>query len=109
MKLSDLKTVDQVIADRRTDDPEFASAWDASAFARKVAVAVVRYREGCGMSQRDLARATGIKQPAIARLENGEHTPTFPTLAKLTAGTGLAFHVDVAAGGVDLVGTQLVA
>jgi ribosome-binding protein aMBF1 (putative translation factor) len=102
MKLSDLKDIDQVIEERRRDDPEFRAEWDAAAFARKVALAVVRYRTEHGISQRDLARATGIKQPAIARLENGEHTPTFPTLVKLTASTGLAFHLDVAAGDVEM-------
>lgn len=36
------------------------------------------------ISQRDLAEATGIRQPMIARLERGGQTPTVTTLLKLT-------------------------
>jgi len=35
------------------------------------------------MSQRDLARETGIKQPQIARLEKGDQLPTLDTLWRL--------------------------
>ncbi|MDQ7903181.1 helix-turn-helix transcriptional regulator [Phytohabitans sp. ZYX-F-186] len=103
MKLSDLKTVDQLIEERREKDAEFREIWDSTAFARQVAIIVVRYRTERGLSQRELARLTGLQQPAIARLENGETEPRLQTLAKLTAATGLSFHLDVVRGGVELV------
>ncbi|GAA2706986.1 helix-turn-helix domain-containing protein [Actinoplanes palleronii] len=103
MKLSDLKAVEEVIEDRREADPEFQDEWDRTAFAREVAVAVVRYRAGHDLSQRKLAEVTGLKQPAIARLEKGEEAPGLATLARLTRATGLSFRVDIANGSAGLV------
>jgi predicted transcriptional regulator len=36
-----------------------------------------------------------MSQPAIARLEIGEHEPTFATLSKLSRGLGINFHIDI--------------
>jgi hypothetical protein len=59
MKLSELRTLGQVI-DRQREDPEFREAWDRSAFAREVAARVVRYRAERGLTQLELARAAGM-------------------------------------------------
>ncbi len=103
MKLSDLKTNAQVVAERRATDPEFRAEWDRTAFAREVAITVLKYRTDRNLSQRGLADAAGLTQPVIARLEVGEHPPSLATLAKLSRATGLVFHVQVAAGAVELV------
>ncbi|GAA2900705.1 hypothetical protein Acy02nite_85270 [Actinoplanes cyaneus] len=103
MELSDLKPVDEVIEERRENDAEFRDAWDRTAFAREVALAVVKYRTERGLSQRKLAELTGLQQPAIARLEKGEETPGLATLARLTRATGLTFRVDIANGSAGLV------
>ncbi len=44
----------------------------------------------------------GMKQPVIARLERGEQPPSLATLARITAGTGIEFHLDVRDGAVAL-------
>jgi transcriptional regulator with XRE-family HTH domain len=36
-----------------------------------------------------------MKQPAIARLESGDHNPSIETLWKLATGLGIEFHIDV--------------
>jgi transcriptional regulator with XRE-family HTH domain len=41
------------------------------------------------MTQRDLARATGVAQPAIARIERGAVSPSIDTLERLLAATGV--------------------
>jgi predicted transcriptional regulator len=51
-------------------------------------------RRRAGMSQRELARSTGVAQPAIARIERGCVSPTIETLERLLAGTG--FNLEVA-------------
>ncbi len=107
MKLSNMRTVDQVVQENRRQDPEFREQWDRTAFAREVAITVVRYRAARGMSQRDLAAITGLAQPAIARLEKAEHQPSLETLAKLSVGTGLEFRVGVARGAVELLGAPV--
>ena len=67
------------------------------------AARMVRYaRRRAGMTQRDLARATGMPQPAIARIERGVVSPSIATLDRLLAGTGLMLEASPALGiGVD--------
>jgi len=103
MKLSELKSVDQIIAERQASDRGFADEWDRAAFARQVAITIVSYRSKLGLTQRELADLTGLKQPAIARLELGEAVPSLATLAKLSRATGLEFQVEVAEGEVGLL------
>ena len=50
-------------------------------------------RRRVGMSQRDLARITGMPQPAIARIERGAVTPGLDTLERLLAGVGMTLEV----------------
>ena len=77
------------------EDETFKARWEETAFARQVALAVVRYRASHGLSQAALARLIGVSQPVVARLELGEHTPTWATLERLSRQTGLHFVVDV--------------
>jgi len=59
-------------------------------------------RRRVGMSQRDLARITGMPQPAIARIERGAVTPGLDTLERLLAGIGVTLEVVTRPGiGVD--------
>lgn len=44
---------------------------------------VIQAREKRGLSQSDLAILCGLKQPAIARLENLKSTPQIDTLCKV--------------------------
>ena len=101
MKLSDMTPLDEVIEEHRTD-PEFREMWDKAAFAREVAVRIVAYRTENELTQTQLAKIVGLKQPAIARLEVGEQPPSLTTLAKLSATTGLEFRVEVSHGAVAL-------
>ncbi len=43
------------------------------------------------MSQKELAELTGLKQPAIARIEKGENSPQLNTLLKLVDSLDLEF------------------
>jgi ribosome-binding protein aMBF1 (putative translation factor) len=102
MKLSDLKSLDQVVDEYRQDE-HFRVEWDRMAFAREVANRVVQYRVDNELSQRDLAKIVDLVQPQIARLEKAEHQPSFETLVKLSRATGLEFHFEVANGGIELI------
>jgi ribosome-binding protein aMBF1 (putative translation factor) len=103
MKISEMKTADQIHEESYRTDPEYRAEWDRTAFARQVAHAVLGYRVERGLTQAALARQVGMTQSVIARLESGDQSPSFATLAKLTAGTGLEFDVRVAAGQVNLM------
>ncbi len=49
---------------------------------------VIEAREARGISQRELAKLSGVKQPAIARLERMQATPQIITLFKLLSPLG---------------------
>ncbi len=46
-----------------------------------------------GISQSELAELTGLKQPAIARIENNENSPQLNTLIKLIDSLDLEFSL----------------
>jgi ribosome-binding protein aMBF1 (putative translation factor) len=105
MKLSDMIPLDQEIEQARQADHGFRKLWDESSFARDVATRVVAYRAANNFSQAQFGRMLGMTQPAVARLESGDETPTLKTLARVSAATGMEFHVAIAPGGVELAAT----
>ena len=50
-------------------------------------------RKRAGMTQQDLAQATGMPQPSIARIEAGSVVPRTATLIALLAATGQKLSV----------------
>ncbi len=50
-------------------------------------------REKKGLSQRDLAEISGLKQPAIARLESLKSTPQIDTLFKVLSPLGYKLDI----------------
>ncbi len=94
MKLSDMKTSKQVLAEDLRD-PEFRRKWGRTAVARAVALKVLTYRTDHGLSQRALAKKLDMTQPQLARLEAGEHNPTIDTLARLAQTLDIEFAFDV--------------
>lgn len=55
--------------------------------------ATVEARKKANISQNELSRRTGIKQPAIARFENGTHSPTINTLIKMLVPMGYTLKI----------------
>ena len=47
--------------------------------------AMIETRKEKNMTQRDLEKLSGVKQPVIARIEKGENSPQVNTLLKLLA------------------------
>lgn len=56
-----------------------------------VIAALITRRNKLKVSQRELARRTGLKQPAICRLESGIGDVTLDTLLKVTEALDLEF------------------
>ncbi len=52
--------------------------------------------------QTQLARQLGMQQSAIARLELDEHEPSIATLAGLSRGLGINFHIAITPDSVSL-------
>jgi DNA-binding XRE family transcriptional regulator len=101
MKLSDLKTHEQVLQESLRD-PTFRREWEQTALARAVAIRLVQYRAEHGLSQSELARALRMQQPAIAHLEAGDHNPSLETLWRLSQGLNITFHIDITPEVLDL-------
>lgn len=102
MKISDLRTAGEIHQEDMHDDPEYAAEYERTRFANEVAIMVVKYRAEHGLSQSDLARELGMRQPNVARLESGEHEPSISTLSRLSRVLDLDFSVDLRGGRVRL-------
>jgi len=50
---------------------------------------LIKRRSKLGMSQTELARRIGTRQPAISRLEKGDYNTTLNTLFRVTEALGL--------------------
>jgi DNA-binding XRE family transcriptional regulator len=74
-------------------NPEFRAEWERLAPARAVAISLVGYRADHGLTQTALGRLLDMSQPAIARLEAGDHLPTLQTLLRLSEMLGLEILV----------------
>jgi transcriptional regulator with XRE-family HTH domain len=59
---------------RHMKDPAFKQAWDDLAAEYDLAAEVIRMRMARNLTQTQLAKLVGTSQPAIARLESGNHT-----------------------------------
>jgi ribosome-binding protein aMBF1 (putative translation factor) len=101
MKLSDMKSARDVLADQ-LKDPAFRAEWERTALARAVATRVVAYRAEHGLSQTQLARKLGVSQPLVARLEAAEHEPTLATLSRLARCLGVEFHIAITPNSLEL-------
>jgi ribosome-binding protein aMBF1 (putative translation factor) len=81
---------------KKLQDPEFRAEWERTAVARAVSEIVLINRERKGLTQSALARAIGVRQPVIARIESGEHVPTIETLIKLANALDIELMVGIA-------------
>jgi DNA-binding XRE family transcriptional regulator len=108
MKLSDLPTHENVLAEHLAADAEYRREWERSALARAVAVKVIAYRAEHELSQTALAKRLKMSQPAVARLESGEHSPTFPMLLRISDALRIELAIDIAPSGQEpqLIGSR---
>jgi ribosome-binding protein aMBF1 (putative translation factor) len=93
-RVSELRTAGQVAAEELAD-PEIRREPKRAALAHAVAMRVIGYRVEHGLSQTGLARLLGMHQPAVARLEAGDHEPSLATLSRLARILGVEFHIDI--------------
>jgi HTH-type transcriptional regulator/antitoxin HipB len=73
--------------------PEAQEAYDAARIRFELGHAVRERREALGMTQAQLAHATGMRQPSVARFEAGGTMPTLPLLERLAVALGMRLHV----------------
>lgn len=84
-----------VVLANTLQNEEFRAEWERLTPARALAIRLIRYRAEHDLTQTGLARLVGMSQPAVARLEIGEHVPTLATLIRLSDALDLEFLIDV--------------
>lgn len=77
------------------NDPEYFSKEDKAEINFEVALIekVKEMRESSGFSQTQLAKASGVKQSAIARMESMKAVPQIDTLIKLLVPMGYTLDI----------------
>ncbi|WP_430785080.1 helix-turn-helix domain-containing protein [Actinoplanes sp. G11-F43] len=70
-----------------------AEAYDAARLAFELGRSVRELRESRGWSQAQLAKASGMTQPAVARFEAGGTVPTLAILERLAAALEMSLKV----------------
>ena len=73
-----IKTLDNIFEKDR-NNPEFLEAYLEE---KAKLVAVLKAREAAGLTQRDLAKKSGVPQSTIARIEKGANT-SLSTMCKI--------------------------
>jgi DNA-binding XRE family transcriptional regulator len=74
-------------------DKEIRKAYEALEPKYQMIRAIIKRRNKLKISQTELARKVGTKQPAISRLERGDCNTSLDTLYKVTSALGLAILV----------------
>ena len=79
--------------EKRFQDPELRSNFEAENLRLESAVALLKAREDAGLTQRELAKRVDVPQSTIARIERGNNT-SVDTLSKIANALGKKLKVE---------------
>lgn len=82
-----MSKIDEYVAERSKDNPDFAKLVEQENINLEVAVKVRNLRENMGMSQREFASLIGKPQSTIARIENGSMNASTRVLSEIAQAT----------------------
>ena len=80
--------------DEQLQNPDFAAEWEQQRPEREYIKAIISARLELNLTQKELAKKTGIRQSNISRIENGNSSPTIATLQQLASGMGKTLHIE---------------
>ncbi len=84
----------KTFSDYMNDETKVSAAEKAQIeFETELIGKLIEARDEKGLSQRELAEISGLKQPAIARLESMRSTPKIDTLFKLLSPLGYTLSI----------------
>ena len=87
MRKTTKTSLDDIIKEQM-NDPEFAEAWAETELEDQIKRNLIQARIDAGLTQKELAEKSGIRQSNISRIENGTAIPTLQTLNAIAKGTG---------------------
>ncbi|CCG91067.1 MULTISPECIES: helix-turn-helix domain-containing protein [Bacilli] len=82
-----MSKIDEYIAERSKNNPDFAKIVEQENINLEVAVKVRDLRENMGMSQREFASLIGKPQSTIARIESGSMNASTKVLSEIAQAT----------------------
>ncbi len=88
-----MKPLRRYVDEQIKKNPEFAKELEEADAEVRLAIELARVREQRGLTQRQLAARAGMKQPQIARLEQGGYLPNLSTLLRLLQVLGARLEV----------------
>lgn len=79
--------------DEQLQNDEFKKEWESSQPELDVIRAIVEARTSQNMTQKELAKRTGINQADISKLENGTRNPSLNLLKRLAEGMDMMLEL----------------
>lgn len=87
-----MMTLDEFF-DEQMKDPAFVEAWEELQPEMNVMRAIIDARISQNLTQKELAKRTGIAASEISKLERGTRNPSIKLLQKLADGMGMVLNV----------------
>jgi len=85
--------IDEKIEQLKKDDKRFKKAWDNSQEEYRIIMEIAALRRQKGITQSEVAEATGIKQQALSRMEKRENSPTLRTICLILNKLGCRLEI----------------
>lgn len=79
--------------EKQLQNPAFRSEWEADEPEFQARCAVIEARIAAGMTQTQLAEASGVDQRVISRIETGSASASIKTLGRLAKGLGKRLEI----------------
>ncbi len=80
--------------EKQMQDTEFKKEWDASQPEYDLIRAIVEARKTRKLTQKQLAKKTGIDQSDISKIETGNANPSLSTLKRLAEGMDMILKLE---------------
>jgi DNA-binding XRE family transcriptional regulator len=88
-----LISYEEEFAKKLQRDPKFRELWEAGETRRRVVSALIGERIRQKISQQDLAKRAGVKQPSLARVESGNVMPSLNMLSRLAKAMNASLEI----------------
>jgi len=88
--MSDLKNYIK----KQLKDPNFKAEYEESQSEFEVMQAIIKARLESHLSQKELAKKSGIRQSNLSRIESGASLPNISTLEAIAKGLGKKLHIE---------------
>ncbi|MFE7461533.1 helix-turn-helix domain-containing protein [Streptomyces sp. NPDC057554] len=98
---------DEKVAQGIAEAPEVERRREEISLAFDLGQAVYDRRVALGLSQTELARRAGMKQPQVSKLELGGTVPTVPLLARLARAMDAVFRLELFGSSIRVTFTDL--